>query len=101
MSLWRMAPICLDFEKVRERLPPMTPRETFIRDMRRDPRLAGHAVKLARALEAIDHEGDDVPDAKAFFSSIGGGIARPATLDKRLEGVNRLLAPRKPEKLKN
>ncbi len=77
----------------------MTPRETFIRDMRRDPRLASHAVKLALALEAIDHEGDDVPDAKALFSAIEWVIAQPDTIEKRLEAIGRLLALDKAENL--
>jgi hypothetical protein len=77
----------------------MTPRETFIRDMRRDPRLAGHAVKAAQALNAIDDEGDDVPDAKALSLAIGWVIAQPDTIEKRLEAIARLLALDKAENL--
>jgi hypothetical protein len=77
----------------------MTQKETFIRDIRRDPRLAGHAVKLAQALNAIDDEGDDVPDAKALFSAIVWVIAQPDTIEKRLEAIARLLALDKAENL--
>jgi hypothetical protein len=77
----------------------MTQKETFIRDIRRDPRLAGHAVKLAQALNAIDDEGDDVPDAKALFSAIEWVIAQPDTIEKRLEAIARLLALGKVENL--
>jgi hypothetical protein len=77
----------------------MTQKETFIRDIRRDPRLAGHSVKLAQVLEAIDHEGDDVPDAKALFFAIEWVIAQPDTIEKRLEAIARLLALDKAENL--
>jgi hypothetical protein len=83
--------------RICERLPPMTPTETFIRDLRRDPRLVGHAANLAQALEAMDHEGDDVPDAKALFSGIVWVIAQPDTIEKRLEAISRLLALGKAE----
>jgi hypothetical protein len=77
----------------------MTQKETFIRDIRRDPRLAGHAVKLAQALNAIDDEGDAVPDAMALFSAIEWVIAQPDTIEKRLEAIARLLALDKAENL--
>jgi hypothetical protein len=73
--------------------------ETFIRELSRDRRLAGHAVKLAEALEAMDMEGDDVPDAKALFSAIEWVIAQPGTIEKRLEVISRLLALGKVEYL--
>ena len=77
----------------------MTPRETFLRDMRRDPRLAGQAAGLAKALDAMDLEGDDVPDAKALFGGIVWIIAQPDTIEKRLEAIARLLALGKAENL--
>jgi hypothetical protein len=77
----------------------MMPRETFISEMRRDRRLAGHATGLAQALEAMDHEGDDVPDARALFSAIEWVIAQPDTIEKRLEAIGRLLALGKAENL--
>jgi hypothetical protein len=77
----------------------MTPRETFIRDLSRDRRLAGHADNVAQALEAMDMEGDDVPDAKALFSAIEWVIAQPDTIEKRLEAIARLLALDKAENL--
>jgi hypothetical protein len=70
----------------------MTATATFIREMRRDPRFAGHADNLAQALEAMDFEGDDVPDAKALFSGIEWVIAQPDTIEKRLGAISRLLA---------
>jgi hypothetical protein len=66
--------------------------ETFIREMRLHRRLAGHADNVAQALEAMDMEGDDVPDAKALFSAIEWVIAQPDTIEKRLEAIARLLA---------
>jgi hypothetical protein len=77
----------------------MTPKETFIRDMRRHPLLAGHATNLSEALEAIDHEGDDVPDAKQLFGAIQWVIAQPDTIEKRLLAIGRLLALGKVENL--
>jgi hypothetical protein len=78
----------------------MTPRETFIRDIRRRyRRLAGHADNVAQVLEAMDMEGDDVPDAKALFSAIEWVIAQPDTIEKRLEAIARLLALDKAENL--
>jgi hypothetical protein len=77
----------------------MSPTETFIREMRRDPRLTGHAAELAQALEAMDMEGDDVPDAKALFGAIVWIIAQPDTIEKRLEAIGRLLALGRAEKL--
>jgi hypothetical protein len=77
----------------------MTPRETFIRDMRRSPLFAGHANNLAEAFEAMDFEGDDVPDARALLSGIEWVIAQPDTIEKRLEAISRLLALGKAENL--
>jgi hypothetical protein len=74
--------------------------ETFIRDIKRDQRFAPDLVKnLAQALEAMDHEGDDVPDAKALFSAIEWVIAQPDTIEKRLEAIARLLALDRAENL--
>jgi hypothetical protein len=39
--------------------------------------LVGHANDLTQALEAMDYEGDDVPDAKALLSAIEWVIAQP------------------------
>jgi hypothetical protein len=78
----------------------MTQKETFIRDIKRDQRFAPDLVKnLAKALEAMDHEGDDVPDAKALFSAIEWVIAQPDTIEKRLVAISRLLALDKAENL--
>jgi hypothetical protein len=77
----------------------MTPTETFIRDLSRHPRLTGHADNVAQVLEAMDIEGDDVPDAKALFSAIEWVIAQPDTIEKRLEVIGRLLALDKAENL--
>jgi hypothetical protein len=79
----------------------MSPGDTFIRDLKRDQRFAPDLVKnLAKALEAMDHEGDDVPDAKAIFSAIEWVIAQPDTIEKRLEAISRLLALGKVENLR-
>lgn len=72
--------------------------ETFIRDLHQ--RFAPDLVKnLANALEAMDHEGDDVPDAKALFSAIEWVIAQPDSVENRLEAIARLLALGKVENL--
>ena len=71
----------------------MTPRETLILEMRRDRRFAPDLVKsIAKVFEALDFQGDDVPDAKALFSAIEWVIARPDTIEKRLEAISRLFA---------
>jgi hypothetical protein len=72
---------------------------TFIRELRRNPRLAGHAANLAEALEAMDHEGHDLPDAKQLLLAIEWIIAQPDTIEKRLEAIGRLLALGKAENL--
>jgi hypothetical protein len=77
----------------------MSPTQTFIRELRRDQRLAGHATGLAKAFDAIDMEGDDVPDAKALFGAIVWVIAQPDTIEKRLEAIGRLLNLGKAENL--
>ena len=77
----------------------MTPTETFIRDLRRDPRVVGLADEAARVLQAIDFEGDDVPGAKALFSAIEWVIAQPDTIEKRLSTISRLLNLGKVENL--
>jgi hypothetical protein len=77
----------------------MTPREIFIRDLHRDPRLTGHAVNLACALDAMEDEGHDVPDAKQLRLAIEWIIAQPDTVEKRLQAIGRLLALGKVENL--
>ena len=68
----------------------MTPRETFIRDLRRDRRVAGHADNLAQALEAMDFEGDEIPDAKARFSAIEWIMSQPDSIERRIKAIARL-----------
>jgi hypothetical protein len=70
----------------------MTPRETFIRDIRRDPRLAGHADTLARALNAMASEGYDVEDAATCLRAIEWIISQDLTVDQKLHHIGRLLA---------
>jgi hypothetical protein len=77
----------------------MTTTEIFIREMHRDPKLSAHAGNFARALEAMDHEGDDVPDAKQLLAAIEWVIAQPDTVEKRLLVISRLLTLDKAENL--
>jgi hypothetical protein len=77
----------------------MTPRETFIHDLRRDRRIAGHADNLAQALNAMESEGYEVEDAATCLRAIEWVIAQPDTIEKRLEAISRLLALGKAENL--
>jgi hypothetical protein len=78
----------------------MTPKETLIRDMRRHPRIAGHADNLAHALNAMESEGYEVEDAATCLRAIEWVIAQPDTIEKRLEAISRLLALGKVDNLK-
>jgi hypothetical protein len=79
---------------------PMTPIEIFIRDLQRDPRLVGHVVdNLAHALEEMDLESAENPDAKGFLGAIEWVMAQPDTIEKRAAAISRLFALGKAENL--
>jgi hypothetical protein len=77
----------------------MTPRETFIRDLRRDPRIAGHADDVAQVFKLMESEGYEIEDAATCLRAIEWIISQDLTVDQKLHHINRLLALGKVENL--
>lgn len=77
----------------------MTPRETFIRDLRRDRRFAGHAEVISDGLKAMESEGYEVEDAATCLRAIEWIISQDLTVDRKLHHIDRLLALGKVENL--
>jgi hypothetical protein len=72
----------------------MTSRETFVRDLQRDPRLIGQAdlvENLAKILEGIDFNGDDDENERSLANAFEFILGQKSlTLEQRAQHVIRL-----------
>jgi len=75
------------------------PKETFVRDLRRDRRLAGCADAIADLFKAIDHESYEVEDAATCLRALESITLLDLTTDQKLHHIARLLALDKVENL--
>jgi hypothetical protein len=71
----------------------MTPTETFILGLRRDPRFAGQQQLVndfAKMLENLDFNGDENPNDKGLSGAIQWVISQPDSVEKRALAIVRL-----------
>ncbi len=70
----------------------MSPRDTFVRDLRRDKRIAGCADAVADAFKAMESEGYEVDDAATCLRAIECIMLQDLTTEEKLHHINRLLS---------
>jgi hypothetical protein len=80
----------------------MTPRDTFIRDLKRHPHFAGQpdiVKSLASAFAAMQSEGLEIDDAATCLRALEWIMAQDLTVDQKLHHISRLLSLGKVENL--
>jgi hypothetical protein len=74
----------------------------FLNELRRDPRFAEQPEflkSIAEMFETIESEGDEIPDAKVFFSGVEWILNQPDPIETRLMALARLSHVAKAENL--